>query len=162
MNNEADLLIEIKELKTHFFTDEGIVRAVDGVSLNVYRNRTLCVVGESGCGKSVTADSVLQIVDKPGNIVSGEVIFHRVHGQNGSRSIETIDLAALSPQSRAMRDIRGKEIAMIFQEPMTSLSPVHTIGDQISEVIELHLDLNSDQARKRGIEMLRRVGDSRP
>ena len=155
-------LIEIRGLKTHFFTDEGVVRAVDGVDFDIYRNRTLCVVGESGCGKSITARSILQIVDPPGRIVEGEIRFHRAVDNNGSARREVIDLAALPPHSRAMREIRGKDIAMIFQEPMTSLSPIHTVGDQITEAILLHLLVTKEEARERAIELLRRVGIPRP
>jgi oligopeptide/dipeptide ABC transporter ATP-binding protein len=154
-------LIQIKGLKTHFFTDEGIVRAVDGVDFDIFRNRTLCVVGESGCGKSITARSILQIVEPPGRVVEGQILFHRAARENGASS-EIIDLAALPPRSRAMREIRGKDISMIFQEPMTSLSPIHTVGDQITENILLHLPVTKDEARERAIELLRRVGIPRP
>lgn len=154
-----DLLIEIKDLKTHFFTDEGIVRAVDGVDLTIRRNKTLCIVGESGCGKSITARSILQIVDPPGRVVGGEMRYHR-QSQQGQH--EVIDLAQLHPRSRLIRDIRGKDISMIFQEPMTSLSPIHTVGDQIVEVIRLHTDLSKEAAKERTIELLRRVGIPRP
>ncbi|GIV77756.1 MAG: dipeptide/oligopeptide/nickel ABC transporter ATP-binding protein [Litorilinea sp.] len=162
MNTQNDILIEIRGLKTYFFLDEGVVQAVDGVDLDIYRNKTLCVVGESGCGKSVTARSILQIVDPPGRIVEGEIRYHRRVEQNGSVSTEVIDLAALHPRSRAIREIRGKDISMIFQEPMTSLSPIHTIGDQITEAILLHTDMSKKEARERTIELLRRVGIPRP
>lgn len=155
---QNELLIEINGLKTHFFTDEGVVRAVDGVDMEIYRNKTLCIVGESGCGKSITARSILQIVDPPGRIVEGEVLYHR----QGNGHQETIDLAALHPRGRAIRDIRGKDISMIFQEPMTSLSPIHTVGDQIVEAITLHTDLSNDAAKERAIELLRRVGIPQP
>jgi ABC-type dipeptide/oligopeptide/nickel transport system ATPase component len=111
---ESDNLLEIKNLHTHFFTDEGIVKAVDDVNLNIPRGKTLCVVGESGCGKSVTARSILQVVDRPGRIVEGEIIFKPESGKH-------IDLAALDPRGREIRSIRGKDITMIFQEPMTAL-----------------------------------------
>ncbi len=156
---QNDLLIEINNLKTHFFTDEGIVRAVDGVDLTIYRNKTLCIVGESGCGKSITARSILQIVDPPGRVVEGEILYHR---RSASGQEETIDLAALHPRGRLIRDIRGKDISMIFQEPMTSLSPIHTIGDQIAEVILLHTDLTKSAAKERTIELLGRVGIPQP
>ncbi|MCB0062208.1 MAG: ABC transporter ATP-binding protein [Caldilineaceae bacterium] len=156
---QNDLLIEIKNLKTHFFTDEGIVRAVDGVDMEIYRNKTLCVVGESGCGKSITARSILQIVDPPGRVVEGEMLYHR-RSENGQE--EVIDLAALHPRSRLIRDIRGKDISMIFQEPMTSLSPIHTVGDQIVEAITLHTQMGKDAAKERTIELLRRVGIPQP
>ena len=161
-----DLLLQVKNLKTHFFLDEGTVQAVDGVDFDVYRNKTLCIVGESGCGKSVTARSILQIVDHPGRIVEGEVNFHRRTGPSdsfgGSTSDEIIDLAQLHPRSRDIRDIRGKDISMIFQEPMTSLSPIHTVGNQIMESILLHLGTSKQEARERAIELLRRVGLPKP
>ncbi|MCX7668697.1 MAG: ATP-binding cassette domain-containing protein, partial [Anaerolineae bacterium] len=127
-----DLLLEVKGLKTHFFLDQGTVKAVDGVDFHIRRRETLCVVGESGCGKSITARSIMQLIDPPGRIVQGEILLHRLaSGNGGSQVEEIIDLARLGPNSKQMRAIRGKEISMIFQEPMTSLSPVHTIGHQI-------------------------------
>ncbi len=144
-------LLEVRDLKTHFFTDEGLVKAVDGVSLSLKRGQTLCVVGESGCGKSVTARSILRIVPAPGRIVAGEIHFR---GRTG----ETIDLARMNPKGRAIRQIRGREISMIFQEPMSSLSPVHTIGSQIMEAILLHLPVTRREARKRAVSMLDLVG----
>ena len=146
-----DLLLEIKGLKTHFFTDEGVVKAVDGADFAIARGKTVCVVGESGCGKSITARSILQIVDRPGRIVAGRILLHR-------ESEEVVDLAAMAPTGKAIRAIRGKEIAMIFQEPMSSLSPVHTIGNQIVEMIRLHLPMTTEQARDRAAELLERVG----
>jgi oligopeptide/dipeptide ABC transporter ATP-binding protein len=119
-------------------------------------------VGESGCGKSITARSILQIIDPPGRIVEGQILMQRSRGQNGATRSEIIDLAALPPRSRAMRDIRGKDVAMIFQEPMTSLSPIHTVGDQITENILLHLPMTKEEARERTIDLLRRVGIPRP
>ncbi|MEN8174075.1 MAG: ABC transporter ATP-binding protein, partial [Chloroflexota bacterium] len=151
MDNQKEILIEIKDLKTQFFLDEGTVKAVDGVNLDIHRNRTLCVVGESGCGKSVTARSILQIVDSPGRIVEGEILYHR------HQMADVIDLAAMNPRGKAIRKIRGKDIAMIFQEPMTSLSPIHTVGDQITEALLLHLPISKDAARERAIELLRLV-----
>ena len=146
-----DLLLEIRGLKTHFFTDEGVVKAVDGADFPIARGKTVCVVGESGCGKSVTARSILQIVDRPGRIVAGEILLHRASG-------EVVDLAAMAPTGKAIRAVRGKEIAMIFQEPMSSLSPVHTIGNQIVEMMRLHLPVTREQARERAAELLERVG----
>lgn len=158
-----ELLLEVKDLKTHFITDDGVVRAVDGVSFDLKRGEILCVVGESGCGKSVTARSILQIVDPPGRVVEGEILFHSRDRSDGSgATTRVIDLAALDPRGREIRDIRGKDISMIFQEPMTSLSPIHTIGDQITEAIMLHMSLSKEQARERAVEMLRRVGIPRP
>jgi len=150
-----DTLLEIKDLKTYFFLDEGTVKAVDGAHLTVERGGTLGVVGESGCGKSVTAFSVLQLVEKPGRIVSGQILYHR---RPSKGQTEIIDLATLKPNSKQIRSIRGGEIAMIFQEPMTSLSSMHTIGFQIMEAIRLHLPLTEPQARERAIEMLQKVG----
>lgn len=158
-SSSRQLLVDIRGLKTHFPLDEGVVKAVEGVDLQIYRNRTLCVVGESGCGKSVTARSILQIIDKPGRIVEGNILFYR---QRANGDVEVIDLAALSPYGKAIRDIRGKEISMVFQEPMTSLSPVHTIGRQITEAIRLHMPLSRRDAKARAIDMLRQVGIPQP
>ncbi len=144
-----DLLLEIKNLKTHFFTDAGVARAVDGMDLALSRGKTLGVIGESGCGKSVTALSVMQLIAAPpGRIVAGEILFE---GQ---------DLLKKGPDE--MRAIRGNEIAMIFQEPMTSLNPVFTIGDQIMESIILHQKLSKRDAREKAIAMLRLVGIPSP
>ena len=154
MTND-DVLIEVKGLKTRFFTDEGVVSSVDGADFLIRRGKTLCLVGESGCGKSVTARSILRIVDRPGRIVEGEIRFHRDSG-------EVVDLARIDPKGPAMRAIRGKDIAMIFQEPMASLSPVHTIGDQIMEAVRLHFGATEREARARAVELLGEVGIPRP
>ena len=154
MTND-DTLIEVKGLKTRFFTDEGVVNSVDGADFLIRRGKTLCLVGESGCGKSVTARSILRIVDRPGRIVEGEIRFHRDSG-------EVVDLARIDPKGPAMRAIRGKDIAMIFQEPMASLSPVHTIGDQIMEAVQLHFGATEREARVRAVELLGEVGIPRP
>mgnify|MGYP001601251252 FL=1 len=146
-----EIFLEVKDLRTQFFTDEGVVKAVDGADFRVRRGKTVCLVGESGCGKSVTARSILQIVDKPGRIVEGQILLHRASG-------EVVDLAKLSATGKAMRAIRGKEIALIFQEPMSSLSPVHKIGNQIIEAIRLHFDTNKREARARAVDLLNRVG----
>ncbi len=163
MTNQ-DLLLEVKNLKTHFFLDEGIVKAVEGADFVIRRGGTVGVVGESGCGKSVTAYSITQLVEPPGRIVGGQLLLHRrVPGADGgSEMTDLVDLAQLDPESRQMRGIRGAEIAMIFQEPMTSLSPVHTIGDQIMEVIQLHCQVTKSQARGQAVDMLRRVGIPKP
>jgi len=161
--NKDNLLLEVRGLKTHFFLDEGTVRAVDGVDFSIARGKTLCIVGESGCGKSVTARSIMQIVDRPGKIIEGEMLFHFKRQDSGtSAQDDIVDLAKMDPNSVAIRKIRGKEIAMIFQEPMTSLSPVHTIGHQISQAILLHTDSSKAQAREQTIEVLRLVGIPRP
>jgi len=160
---ERDLLIEVKDVKTYFFLDEGTVRAVDGCSFDILRGQTLGVVGESGCGKSVTAQSILRIVPPPGRIVSGEIIFHRKEkGNKASSVVEQVRLHELDPRGPEIREIRGNEIALIFQEPMTSLSPVHTIGDQIMEAIILHQKVDKEEARKRAIDVLSRVGLPKP
>ena len=152
-------LLEIKGLKTYFYLDEGTVKAVDGVDFTIPRSKTICIVGESGCGKSVTARSIMQIVDPPGRVVDGQMLFHRMCQDTGtSVQEELIDLAKLNPRGSEIRKIRGKEIAMIFQEPMTSLSPVHTIGHQISQAILLHTDATRAEARDQTIEVLRLVG----
>ncbi len=144
-------LIEVRDLKTYFYTEDGVVRAVDGVDFTIEPEKTLGVVGESGCGKSVTALSIMGLVQSPpGKIEEGEILYQR----NG----KVMDLAKLNPKGREMRSIRGNEIAMIFQEPMTSLNPVYTIGNQIMEAIILHQHLRKKQARKKAIEMLRAVG----
>lgn len=148
-------LLEIKNLKTHFFLDEGTVKAVDGADLTIPQRTTVGVVGESGCGKSVTAYSILQLIERPGKIVEGEILFHR-EGE------EVIDLARLKHNSPELRAVRGGEISMIFQEPLSSLSPVHTIGDQISEAILLHRPVNKAEARQQTIALLRRVGIPKP
>jgi peptide/nickel transport system ATP-binding protein len=154
-----DLLLEVKDLRTYFKLHEGTVKAVDGVSFDLGRHTTTAVVGESGCGKSVTARSILQILDRGGRIVSGQILFHREPGAGGAA---TLDLAQLDPDSPEIRAVRGAEIAMIFQEPMTAFSPVHTIGFQMTEVIELHQKVDKAEARQRALQMLKRVGVPRP
>ena len=138
-------LLEIRDLATHFFTEDGVLRAVDGVSYDLEEGETLGIVGESGCGKSVSALSIMRLVaDPPGKIVRGEVMFD---GQ---------DLLKL--RESEMRRVRGNQIAMIFQEPMTSLNPVLSIGRQLTEPLELHLDMSSSQALERARELLSTVG----
>ena len=144
-------LIEVRDLKTYFYTEDGVVRAVDGVDFTIEAEKTLGIVGESGCGKSVTALSIMGLVQSPpGRIEDGEILYYR----DG----KVTDLATLNPKGREMRAIRGNEIAMIFQEPMTSLNPVYTIGNQIMEAIVLHQHLRKKAARGKAIEMLRAVG----
>ena len=155
MSVAGDTILEVKDLKTFFPTRAGIVRAVDGVSFALKRGTTLCVVGESGSGKSVTARSILQIVDRPGRIESGSILLARADGS-------TTDLAKLDPRGREIRSVRGKEIAMIFQEPMSSLSPVHRIGTQIGEALRIHFGTPKDEQRDRVLELLRQVEIPRP
>ena len=158
-----ETLLEVKDLKTNFPLRQGIVRAVDGVSLMIERGQTLGVVGESGCGKSVTAQSILRIVPSPGEIVDGEILLHRILDVSGiSRVDEVLDLTQLDSNSAEMRSIRGGEISMIFQEPMTSLSPVYTIGNQIIEVVLLHRSVSKAAAKEMVLEMLDHVGFSEP
>ena len=145
----SDVLLEVKNLKTYFYTEEGVARAVDGMDLAVRRGQTLGVIGESGSGKSVTALSILQLVPRPpGRIVQGEILF------------EEEDL--LQKPLAEIRKIRGNEIAMIFQEPMTSLNPVYTIGNQIIEAITYHQQVSKREARQKAIEMLKLVGIPAP
>ena len=150
-----DLLLEVNDLRTHFLVREGAVKAVDGVSFAIERGKTLCIVGESGCGKSATAHSIMQLIDEPGRIVGGEILLHR-------ENVPTVDLAALKPRGREMRSIRGSAIGMVFQEPMTSLSPVHTVEDQVTEAMLLHLPVSKAEARERAMDMLARVGIPNP
>ena len=151
-------VVEVRNLVTEFATRHGPFRAVDDVSFTLMRGKTLCLVGESGSGKSVTARSILQIVEPPGHIVSGQVLLHRHNTARGAAAgTHTIDLAALNARSAAIRAVRGRDIAMIFQEPMSSLSPVHTIGDQIGEAIRLHDKVSKKEARTRAVELLRKV-----
>src|SRR5512146_2458149 len=155
MNTGIKPLLSVHNLKTYFFQDEGTVKAVDGATFDVYPGKTLGIVGESGCGKSVTAQSILRIVDQPGRIVEGEIVLCRADGSQ-------VDVTRLHPDGKEMRAIRGAEIGLVFQEPMTSFSPVHTVGNQIVEAIQLHMPVDARQARQHGIEALRSVGIPKP
>jgi oligopeptide/dipeptide ABC transporter ATP-binding protein len=149
VGKSSGVLLEVKGLKTHFFSDEGVSPAVDGVDLRVHKGETLGIVGESGCGKSVTALSIMRLIpDPPGRITAGEIL---LEGQN---------LLELSADQ--MRRVRGNRISMIFQEPMTSLNPVYTIGNQIAEAIRLHQKLSPGDALDRSLEMLKLVGIPAP
>src|SRR5262245_59802822 len=160
MTHAGEPLLSVRNLHTYFAQDEGTVKAVDGVSLEMQPGATLGIVGESGCGKSVTARSILRIVDRPGRIVDGEIWFRRPSANGGAGS--PVDLAKLDANGTEMRSIRGAEIALIFQEPMSSFSPVHSVGNQIIEAILLHQEIDRRGARARAIDMLRRVGVSSP
>ena len=151
-----DILLEIRNLKTHFALDEGTVRAVDGVDLEVRRGQVVGVVGESGCGKSMTAMSIMRLIPPPGRIVEGEIRFHRQFDDRDD-AVDIIDLAQLESNSRQLRDVRGNQISMVFQEPMTALIPVRTVGKQITEAITLHQNVNKAEAREIAIETLARV-----
>lgn len=141
---EKQTLLEVKNLHTYFYLENGISKALHGVSFDIKKGETLGVVGESGCGKSMTALSIMQLVpDPPGKIVSGEILF------------QGVDL--LKKDKKEMRQMRGSKIAMIFQEPMTSLNPVMTIGKQISETIRIHENVSKAEAKKRAIDMLKLV-----
>ncbi|UXS34149.1 ABC transporter ATP-binding protein [Agrobacterium tumefaciens] len=150
MTMTNDTILRVDDLRTYFTTRTGTFKAVDGVSFELKRGKTLCVVGESGSGKSVTARSILQIVDKPGKIEGGSIVLTR---QDGS----TVDLARLDPRGKEIREVRGREIAMIFQEPMSSLSPVHRIGDQIGEALRIHFGTPKLERRERVLELLKQV-----
>jgi peptide/nickel transport system ATP-binding protein len=159
----TEVVLEVKDLKTYFPLREGTVRAVEGVSFTLHRGRTLGIVGESGCGKSVTAQSILRVVPPPGRIVGGEIIFHRQRRgadriTQAGATTEAIDLTTLNPTGREIRSIRGNEIAYIFQEPMAALSPVHTIGHHLTEVIRLHQGVDKAEARERAVAVLQQVG----
>src|ERR1700681_1774483 len=155
MQNDTRPLLSVRNLRTSFFQDEGITKAVDGASFDVSPGKTLGIVGESGCGKSVTAQSILRIVDRPGRIVAGEIVLTRADGSQ-------VDLVKLDANGAEMRSIRGGEIGLVFQEPMTSFSPVHTIGAQLTEAVLLHNAVDKKEARRRGIEALRSVGIPKP
>ena len=157
--NGGQPLIQVRDVKVYFFLDEGTVHAVEGVSFDIERGKTLGVVGESGCGKSVTSQAIMQIVPPPGKIVQGEIFFYRYHDDG---SVEKIEITKLDPRGPEIRSIRGNEISLIFQEPMTSLSPVHTIGNQIMEAIILHQKVGKEEAREKAIEMLAHVGMPQP
>ena len=153
-HQDAHTVLDIKNLKTYFFLDSGTVRAVDGVDIALDRNTTLGLVGESGCGKSVTAMSVMRLIQSPpGRIVEGEILFHQNSG---------VDIATLDPRGSEIRNIRGGEIAMVFQEPMTSLNPLYTVGKQIAESVQLHQNVGPKEALERALEMLHKVQMSDP
>jgi peptide/nickel transport system ATP-binding protein len=151
----VDGLLRIDNLRTHFMTHDGVVKAVEGVTLDIRPGETLGLVGESGSGKSVTAHSILRLLPGTARIQTGSIRFRRRDG-------EVVDLAAVDPRGPLVRSIRGNEIAMIFQEPMTSLSPVHTVGSQIAEAVQLHQHVGQRQARERAVEMLAQVGIGNP
>ncbi|MBI9049892.1 MAG: ABC transporter ATP-binding protein [Anaerolineaceae bacterium] len=146
--NNSEPLLEVKNLKTYFHTDDGIVKAVDGVDFCVYPGEVLGLVGESGCGKSVTSFSVMRLVDSPGRIEEGEIFF------------EGKDLLKIS--EKEMVKLRGEHITMIFQQPQTSLNPVFTIGDQIVEVFQIHSDISKEEAKEKAIQLLEKVGIADP
>jgi len=176
---ENELLIQIQNLRVEFDVRAGVVKAVDGVSFDIYRGQTLGVIGESGCGKSITARAILQMIPKPGRIANGQVLYHR--RARGSTQTDVINISKLDPDGQTIREIRGGEIGMIFQEPMSSLTPVYTagshideavslhhltpfrkVGDQLAESIQAHKKVSKEESRELAINMLRRVGIPKP
>jgi peptide/nickel transport system ATP-binding protein len=182
--NEAlnEPLIEVKDLRVEFDVRDGIVKAVDGLNLTIHRGKTLGVIGESGCGKSMTARAILNMIPKPGKITQGKIIYHRRMQNNGQSQLDDIvELTELDPDGKVIREIRGGEIGMIFQEPMSSLTPVYTagihineavslhhltpvrkVGDQIAEQVLAHRAVTKEEAREIAIKMLRQVGIPKP
>jgi peptide/nickel transport system ATP-binding protein len=169
----GDNIISVRDLQVEFPTTLGTVRALNGVSFDIPRGKVVGIVGESGCGKSVTSRAIMQIIEHPGRITGGSILFN-AHGKTDTEELQPeelgeavvrpgeIDISKLSPTSSAMRSIRGSDIAMIFQEPMTSLNPVYTVGSQIEEAILLHQTKNKDAARQQAVDMLRQVGMPNP
>ena len=167
MTNGNNIILQVKDLHTHFFTESGVVRALSGVDFTVERGKVLGIVGESGCGKSVTAQCIMNMVPNPGKIMGGEIIYYRRNGmdshaqvedpRSAADRVEAINITQQNPRGAMMRSIRGNEIAMIFQEPMTSLDPLYTVGNQLLEAITLHQDVTKKEARERAIEVLARV-----
>ncbi len=154
-SENREVVLQIEGLKTYFYTEEGEIPAVDGVNLTLERGKTLAIVGESGCGKSVTAFSILRLIQRPGRILGGKIKFFPMGG-------EVIDMVALDEKDERLYQVRGGKISMIFQEPMTALSPVHTIGNQICEAILLHQEVSETEARRLAAEMLEKVGIPNP
>ncbi len=155
--NDNKLILDVKDLKVHFHIEQGIVRAVDGVTFKLERGKSLGIVGESGCGKTITALSLMLLYPQPEGRIAGGNIYYYPNGDN-----KPLDIAKLNPYGRQIRHIRGNEITMIFQEPMMSLNPVYTIGNQIMEAVLLHQKVNKKQARQIAIESLRSVNISNP
>ena len=175
-------LVEVRDLRVEFDVRAGIVKAVDGLNLTIHRGRTLGVIGESGCGKSMTARAILNMIPKPGKITNGKIIYHRRVQHNGHGQMDdVVELTQLDPDGKTIREIRGGEIGMIFQEPMSSLTPVYTagthineavslhhltpirkVGDQLAEQVMAHRQVTKEEAREIAINMLRRVGIPKP
>jgi oligopeptide/dipeptide ABC transporter ATP-binding protein len=178
----TEKLIEVKDLRVEFDVRAGIVKAVDGLWLDIYRGKTMGVIGESGCGKSMTARAILQMIPRPGKITNGEVLYYRRIKHNGqSEAVDVVNVSKLDPDGELIREIRGGEIGMIFQEPMSSLTPVYTagvqigeavtlhrlipvkkVGDQIAETVMKHRKVTKQEAREIAIEMLYKVGIPKP
>src|SRR5574339_840452 len=136
---EYEPLVEVRDLRVEFDVRAGIVKAVDGLNLTIHRGKTLGVIGESGCGKSMTARAILNMIPKPGKITNGQILYHRRVQHNGHGNMDdVVELTQLDPDGKIIREIRGGEIGMIFQEPMSSLTPVYTAGAHINEAVSLH------------------------
>ena len=155
MSKNNDVIISVKDLETYFYSGNRCNRVINGVSLDIKRGKTLCIVGESGCGKSVTASCIMQLLPNLARIENGSIIYYDDDGNE-------IDISKLKRNGKQMRALRGKDIAMIFQDPMTALNPVYTIGTQLCEMIRSHEDVSKEEARKRSIEMLRAMGIPQP
>ena len=181
INEKSDILVEVKDLKVEFDVRDGIIKAVDGATFNIRVGRTLGVIGESGCGKSVTARAILRMVPKPGKVAGGDILYHRHIKSNGSDMVDIVRINDLDPDGTEIRSIRGGEIGMIFQEPMSSLTPVYTagshiyeavslhrltpfrkVGDQIAETVQAHREVTKEEARGIAVNMLQRVGIPQP
>lgn len=179
--SENSTLVEVSDLKVQFDVRDGIVKAVDGASFEVKRGQTLGIIGESGCGKSITAKAIMHMVPRPGKIVGGEILYHRRVRSDGSEVTDVVSITELDPDGDEIRKIRGGEIAMIFQEPMSSLTPVYTagthireaislhrlfpirkVGSQMVETIRAHRKVTKAEAREIAIDMLRKVGIPKP
>lgn len=150
---DNDIILQVKDLRTSFFTESGEIRALSGIDFSVKRGKTLGIVGESGCGKSVTAQCIMNMVPNPGRIMGGEITYYQRMGHQ----VQEIDIVSQNPRGKIMRSIRGNEIAMIFQEPMTSLDPVYTIGSHLLEAITLHQDVTKKEAKEVAIDALQKV-----
>lgn len=148
---KKNIMLEVKDLNTWFHTEEGIVKAVNGLDFEIPESSTVCIVGESGSGKSITAQSILNLIEKPGRIEKGQILYKYADGR-------VIDILSVPKKGKKIRKIRGKEISMIFQEPMSSLGPVNKIGDQLIETIILHLGVSKQDAYERGVDILSKVG----
>lgn len=166
MDDRTSPVLSVRDLKVHFFMDEGVVKAVDGISFDVYPGQVFGIVGESGCGKSVAMRAILRIVEPPGRIVSGQILLRRpapgATGRAGREDAAILDLAALPPGGEEMRRIRGADLALIPQEPMAAFSPVHSVGNQIIEAITLHQTLGPRDARRMAVHLCRDVGIPAP
>ena len=161
MQNTNNILVDVQDLKVQFLLHEGTVHALEGVSFQIEQGKTLGVIGESGSGKSVTAQAIMGIIPSPpGKVVDGRVLLNL---PENDASVRVVNVTELPPSGSEIRSIRGKEVSMIFQEPMTSFSPVHTLGNQIMEAVRIHYpEVSKREARERAIEMMRRVGIPRP